>query len=117
MAAEVEFLVKNPGRPAQEDIRIRVPASASVRELKAALQAGSPGSPHPTTITVRAAGCREEKEGVVAGTECLAGATHPRSRLPARPPTPSGRPRRALRFFPRPGRPFTLAACSRTTMQ
>ncbi|PSC70961.1 SCAN domain-containing 3-like isoform A [Micractinium conductrix] len=56
MAAEVEFLVKNPGRPAQEDIRIRVPASASVRELKAALQAGSPGSPHPTTITAIYAG-------------------------------------------------------------
>lgn len=52
-AGEIEFVVKNPSRPAQEDIRICVPASGTVRDLKLRLQAGYPGNPEPATITVR----------------------------------------------------------------
>lgn len=50
--AEIEFLVKNPSRPAQEDIRIRVPAAGTVRDVKLRLQEGYPGHPEPATITV-----------------------------------------------------------------
>lgn len=52
-AGEIEFVVKNPSRPSQEDTRIRVPASGTVRDLKLRLQADYPGHPEPATITVR----------------------------------------------------------------
>lgn len=51
-AGEIEFVVKNPSRPTQEDIRIRVPASGTVRDLKLRLQAGYPGRPEPSAVTV-----------------------------------------------------------------
>lgn len=56
MAEELEFLVKNPSRPSQPDFRLRLPAAASVRQLKLALQAGYPGSPEPSAVTVSAQG-------------------------------------------------------------
>ena len=49
---EVEFLVKNPSRPGQSDFRLRVPAAATVREVKQALHLAYPGSPLPSAITV-----------------------------------------------------------------
>ena len=58
MAEELEFLVKNPSRPSQADFRLRLPAAATVRQLKLALQAGYPGSPDPASVTVSAMGWR-----------------------------------------------------------
>ncbi|PRW44897.1 hypothetical protein C2E21_6177 [Chlorella sorokiniana] len=48
--------IKNPGRPTAEDFRLALPPSATVRELKAALQERYPGNPAPTTVTAIYAG-------------------------------------------------------------
>lgn len=52
-SGDYEFTVKNPARPAQEEVRIRVPAGATVRDVKLRLQAAYPGNPEPATVTVR----------------------------------------------------------------
>lgn len=44
--------IKNPGRPTAEDFRLALPPSATVRQLKEALQQGYPGNPAPATVTV-----------------------------------------------------------------
>ena len=49
--------IKNPGRPTAEDFRLTLRPSATVRELKAALQERYPGNPAPATVTVS---CRVE---------------------------------------------------------
>lgn len=51
-AGGIEFLVKCPSRPSQADFRLRVPAAATVREVKLLLQASYPGNPAPATVTV-----------------------------------------------------------------
>lgn len=52
MAQEIEFVVKSPSRQSQDDFRLKVAASATVRDVKLKLQAGYPGNPDPATITV-----------------------------------------------------------------
>ena len=49
---ELVLSIKNPGRPTAEDVRLALPPSATVRELKEALQQGYPGNPAPATVTV-----------------------------------------------------------------
>ncbi|KAI7846369.1 hypothetical protein COHA_000080 [Chlorella ohadii] len=48
--------IKNPGRPTAEDFRLTLRPSATVRELKAALQERYPGNPAPATVTAIYAG-------------------------------------------------------------
>ena len=50
--ADLVLSIKNPGRPTAEDFRLTLPPSATVRELKAALQERYPGNPAPGTVTV-----------------------------------------------------------------
>lgn len=49
---ELVLSIKNPGRPTAEDFRLALPPSATVRELKEALQTRYPGNPAPATVTV-----------------------------------------------------------------
>ncbi len=53
MSDDIEFVVKNPSRPAEDAFKLRVPASGTVRDVKLKLQESYPGTPHPSTITVR----------------------------------------------------------------
>lgn len=48
----VQLSVKNPGRPTADEFFLTLPPSATVRELKAALQERYPGNPAPSTVTV-----------------------------------------------------------------
>lgn len=52
--ASIEFLIKNPGRPGDDQgHKLRLPAEGStVRDVKLKLQGTYPGHPHPDTITV-----------------------------------------------------------------
>lgn len=110
MAEELEFLVKNPSRPSQPDFRLRLPAAASVRQLKEALQAGYPGSPEPSAVTVSGQGWGWVGMG---GTATEGG--YPSIRLPS--PCTSAPALLTVLLPPAPayGRPSTRGGCSRMT--
>lgn len=53
--SELELQIKNPSKNA-DDFRVVVPATATVGDVKAKLQAEYPGNPDRSTITVRVGG-------------------------------------------------------------
>jgi hypothetical protein len=57
MAEPIDFSVKCPSRPALGDFKLRVPASATVGEVKHRLQQSYPGNPEPASITVSPGPC------------------------------------------------------------
>ena len=83
MAQDIEFVVKNPSRPQQEDFRLSVPASGTVRDVKLQLQRAYPGNPEPSSITVSQGGAgprhptgwgrwlRRRRSAATAGTTSL----------------------------------------------
>jgi hypothetical protein len=49
---DIEFMVKCPSKPALGDFKLRVPANATVGDVKRRLQESYPGAPEPSSITV-----------------------------------------------------------------
>lgn len=95
MSEEVEFSVKTPSRPQQGDFRLRLPLSATVRDVKLRLQQDYPGNPAPEAVTVsRRQGApsprrrRRLAAGAVARTACGTAAPPqpPHHRPPPSPP-------------------------------